>query len=71
MFLTRMGFNSRVVVTGDRTQVDLPGNVESGLKIAERILANIEGLQFVYFNEGDVVRHPLVARIIRAYEQHG
>jgi phosphate starvation-inducible protein PhoH and related proteins len=71
MFLTRMGFNSRVVVTGDRTQVDLPGNVESGLKIAERILADIEGLQFVYFNEGDVVRHPLVARIIRAYDQHG
>jgi phosphate starvation-inducible protein PhoH and related proteins len=71
MFLTRMGFNSRVVVTGDRTQVDLPGNVESGLKIAERILADIEGLRFVYFNEGDVVRHPLVARIIRAYDQHG
>jgi phosphate starvation-inducible protein PhoH and related proteins len=71
MFLTRMGFNSRVVVTGDRTQVDLPGNVESGLKIAERILADIEGIRFVYFNEGDVVRHPLVARIIKAYEQHG
>ncbi|CAN5697927.1 PhoH family protein [soil metagenome] len=71
MFLTRMGFNSRVVVTGDRTQVDLPGNIESGLKIAERILIGIEGLIFIYFNEGDVVRHPLVARIIRAYEQHG
>jgi phosphate starvation-inducible protein PhoH and related proteins len=71
MFLTRMGFNSRVVVTGDRTQVDLPTNVESGLKIAERILADIDGLKFVYFNEGDVVRHPLVARIIRAYDQHG
>jgi phosphate starvation-inducible protein PhoH and related proteins len=71
MFLTRMGFNSRVVVTGDRTQVDLPGNVESGLKVAERILAGIEGLTFVSFDDGDVVRHPLVARIIRAYEREG
>jgi len=71
MFLTRMGFNSRVVVTGDRTQVDLPGNVESGLKVAERILAGIEGLTFVMFDDGDVVRHPLVARIIRAYEREG
>jgi len=71
MFLTRMGFNSRVVVTGDRTQVDLPGNVESGLKVAERILAGIEGLIFVQFDDGDVVRHPLVARIIRAYEREG
>jgi len=71
MFLTRMGFNSRVVVTGDRTQVDLPGNVESGLKVAERILAGIDGLTFVQFDDGDVVRHPLVARIIRAYEREG
>jgi phosphate starvation-inducible protein PhoH and related proteins len=71
MFLTRMGFNSRVVVTGDRTQVDLPGNVESGLKVAERILAGIDGLIFVQFDDGDVVRHPLVARIIRAYEREG
>jgi phosphate starvation-inducible protein PhoH and related proteins len=70
MFLTRMGFNSRVVVTGDRTQVDLPGNVESGLKVAERILAGIEGLTFVGFDDADVVRHPLVARIIRAYDEH-
>jgi len=69
MFLTRMGFNSRVVVTGDRTQVDLPGNVESGLKVAERILAGIEGLTFIGFDDADVVRHPLVARIIRAYER--
>ncbi len=71
MFLTRMGFNSRVVVTGDRTQVDLPGNVESGLHVAERILAGIEGLTFVNFDDADVVRHPLVARIIRAYERDG
>ena len=69
MFLTRMGFNSRVVVTGDRTQVDLPGNVESGLRVAERILAGIDGLTFVGFDDADVVRHPLVARIIRAYER--
>lgn len=69
MFLTRMGFHSTVVVTGDRTQVDLPGNVPSGLKVAERILGGIEGIAFVHFYEGDVVRHPLVASIIRAYEQ--
>ena len=71
MFLTRMGFNSRVVVTGDRTQVDLPGNIESGLRVAERILAGIDGLTFVGFDDADVVRHPLVARIIRAYEREG
>ena len=71
MFLTRMGFNSKVVVTGDRTQVDLPGTVPSGLRVAERILAGIDGIAFVYFSEADVVRHPLVASIIRAYEQHG
>lgn len=71
MFLTRMGFNSTVVVTGDRTQVDLPGTVTSGLRVAERILAGIDGIEFVSFSEADVVRHPLVASIIRAYEQHG
>ncbi len=71
MFLTRMGFNSTVVVTGDRTQVDLPGSVQSGLRVAERILEGIDGIAFVSFGEADVVRHPLVASIIRAYEQHG
>lgn len=71
MFLTRMGFNSTVVVTGDRTQIDLPGNVLSGLRVAESILRGIDGIAFVSFNEGDVVRHPLVASIIRAYEQSG
>ncbi len=71
MFLTRMGFNSTVVVTGDRTQIDLPGNVPSGLRVAERILGGIDGISFVQFDEGDVVRHPLVASIIRAYEQQG
>jgi phosphate starvation-inducible PhoH-like protein len=69
MFLTRMGFNSTVVVTGDRTQVDLPSSVRSGLVIAEAILKGIDGIGFVQFDEGDVVRHPLVASIIRAYEQ--
>jgi phosphate starvation-inducible protein PhoH and related proteins len=71
MFLTRMGFNSKVVVTGDITQVDLPTSVKSGLSVAERILRDIEGMSFIYFTEGDVVRHPLVARIIKAYEQAG
>ncbi len=69
MFLTRMGFNSRVVVTGDITQTDLPGTVVSGLGIAERILKKVEGIGFIYFGEADVVRHPLVARIVKAYEQ--
>ena len=69
MFLTRMGFNSKVVVTGDITQTDLPGSIKSGLAVAERILKDIEGISFLYFSEGDVVRHPLVARIVRAYER--
>lgn len=71
MFLTRMGFNSKVVVTGDVTQTDLPGSVQSGLKMAEEILDDIEGIGFVYFTKADVVRHPLVASIINAYESHG
>ncbi len=69
MFLTRMGFNSTVVVTGDTTQVDLPGNVKSGLAETERILKDIEGISFIYFTESDVVRHPLVASIVKAYEK--
>lgn len=68
MFLTRMGFSSKVVVTGDITQVDLPRHQKSGLTEAQRILKNIEGIEFVYFNESDVVRHPLVGKIIRAYD---
>ncbi len=71
MFLTRMGFGSTVVVTGDVTQTDLPGSVDSGLRLAARILADIDGIAFVAFDKGDVVRHPLVAKIIRAYEQEG
>lgn len=69
MFLTRMGFNSKVVVTGDITQIDLPTSKHSGLLAAQKILQGIEGISFVYFKESDVVRHPLVARIIKAYEE--
>ena len=68
MVLTRMGFNSKVVVTGDVTQTDLPGNVQSGLTDAENILKGIDGIEFLYFSEQDVVRHALVASIIKAYE---
>ena len=68
MFLTRMGFNSKVVVTGDITQIDLPSGTASGLKEAERILKGVEGIRFNYFSELDVVRHELVKRIIKAYE---
>ncbi len=71
MFLTRLGANSRAIVTGDLTQIDLPKNVESGLVQAESILQGIEGIGFVYFDKADVVRHRLVKDIIRAYEQHG
>ncbi len=69
MFLTRLGEGSRMVVTGDRSQVDLPRGVSSGLAEAERILANVRGVSFSYFTAADVVRHPLVARIIEAYER--
>lgn len=69
MFLTRLGANSKAVVTGDTTQIDLPLSREtSGLVICERVLSNVRGVKFVYFNEKDVVRHPLVKRIIKAYE---
>ena len=68
MFLTRMGFNSTVVVTGDATQTDLPGSVRSGLGVARNILSDIDGINFVTFKDSDVVRHPLVASIVRAYE---
>lgn len=67
MFLTRMGFGSTVVVTGDVTQTDLPGGVPSGLSVAERTLYDVDGIAFVRFGEQDVVRHPLVAAIVRSY----
>jgi phosphate starvation-inducible PhoH-like protein len=70
MFLTRIGFGSKAVITGDVTQVDLPTGKRSGLIEAERVLANLEGIEFVYFNDKDVVRHKLVQMIIRAYEEH-
>ena len=69
MFLTRLGEGSRMVITGDRTQIDLPRGVPSGLQDAERILKGVKGVSFNYFNSSDVVRHPLVARIIEAYER--
>jgi phosphate starvation-inducible PhoH-like protein len=68
MFLTRLGQGSRMVVTGDRSQVDLPRGVTSGLREAERILENVRGISFNYFTAKDVVRHPMVARIIEAYD---
>ncbi|WP_255509527.1 PhoH family protein [Oceaniovalibus sp. ACAM 378] len=71
MFLTRLGRNSRMVITGDRTQVDLPRGAQSGLQDAERLLSGIDKISFNYFTSKDVVRHPLVAKIIEAYEADG
>lgn len=68
MFLTRLGFGSKMVITGDRTQVDLPKGTQSGLNVAETILKQVKGIDFHYLEQGDVVRHPLVAKIIHAYE---
>ena len=70
MFVTRLGFNSKAVITGDVTQIDLPTARRSGLLEAVDILKNVEGLTFVHFDESDVVRHHLVQRIIRAYDEH-
>jgi len=69
MFLTRLGFGSKAVITGDITQVDLPENKVSGLIEVQGILKGIEGIEFVYFSEKDVVRHPLVQDIIKAYDR--
>ncbi len=68
MFLTRLGYDSKAVITGDVTQVDLPHRTQSGLVEVERLLAGIPGIDFIYFSEVDVVRHPLVAAIIKAYD---
>ena len=68
MFLTRLGFGSTAVVTGDMTQIDLPRHVKSGLKDAVDVLRGVEGVSFTFFESRDVVRHPLVARIVNAYE---
>src|SRR6202161_4364933 len=70
MFVTRLGFNSKAVITGDVTQIDLPNARRSGLLEAIDILKKVEGLTFVHFDESDVVRHHLVQRIIRAYDEH-
>src|SRR5216110_1547872 len=70
MFVTRLGFNSKAVITGDVTQIDLPSARRSGLLEAVDVLKNVQGLSFVYFDEADVVRYHLVQRIIRAYDEH-
>jgi phosphate starvation-inducible protein PhoH and related proteins len=70
MVLTRLGFNSRMVVTGDLTQTDLPSHQTSGLAMAEKILRHVEGIAFCHLTQADVVRHPLVQRIVMAYETH-
>jgi phosphate starvation-inducible PhoH-like protein len=70
MFLTRIGFGSKAVITGDVTQIDLPTGRRSGLVEAERVLSGVEGIEFVYFTDRDVVRHRLVQMIIKAYESH-
>ena len=69
MFLTRLGLNSRVVITGDKTQIDLPTHADSGLLQVENILRDIDGIALVYLDAGDVIRHRLVKDIIRAYER--
>ncbi|WP_163526396.1 PhoH family protein [Halobacillus ihumii] len=68
MFLTRLGFGSKMIITGDITQVDLPKGVTSGLKVAEQKLGSVKGSEFIHLDQTDVVRHPLVQRIIDAYE---
>ncbi len=70
MFLTRIGFGSVAVVTGDVTQIDLPKHVKSGLRDANEVLREVDGISFTFFTAKDVVRHPLVQKIVRAYEQH-
>jgi phosphate starvation-inducible protein PhoH and related proteins len=69
MFLTRLGFGSKMVITGDQTQIDLPKGAKSGLIAAEGILKNVKGISFIFLETSDVVRHPLVGRIIEAYEK--
>lgn len=70
MFLTRIGFNSKAVITGDITQVDLPRGAKSGLRHAIEVLSDVDDISFNFFSADDVVRHPVVARIVRAYEEH-
>ncbi len=70
MFLTRIGYNSKAVITGDITQIDLPVGKMSGLIEARNVISGVDGISFIHFNEKDVVRHPLVQRIVRAYENY-
>lgn len=70
MFLTRLGFHSKAVITGDITQIDLPYNKKSGLVLVQNILSRIDGISFVYFTDKDVVRHPLVQSIIKAFDRY-
>ncbi|ANB55683.1 phoH-like family protein [Anoxybacillus sp. B7M1] len=71
MFLTRLGFGSKMVITGDISQIDLPRGVQSGLAAAKDILSSVSGISFVFLEQADVVRHPLVGKIIEAYDQAG
>ena len=70
MFLTRLGFGSKAVVTGDITQIDLPPGKTSGLIEAMKVVGQVEGIAFVYFDDRDVVRHKLVQQIVKAYEAY-
>ena len=70
MFLTRIGFGSTAVITGDVTQVDLPRGTQSGLRHGIDVLNNVDGISFTFFQAKDVVRHPLVQKIVTAYEKH-
>ena len=70
MFLTRMGHNTKMMITGDMTQIDLPRSTSSGLREAVKILDGIEGISFIYMNDSDIVRHKLVTRIVKAYDQY-
>jgi phosphate starvation-inducible PhoH-like protein len=69
MFLTRLGNNARMVITGDLSQIDLPIGIESGLKQAAKILKNISDIAFINFDENDIVRHPVVSKIVVAYDK--
>ena len=69
MFLTRIGYGSKAIITGDITQTDLPSKIQSGLVEAKNILTRIKGIEFIYFSKDDVVRHKLVSNIIDAYEK--
>jgi phosphate starvation-inducible PhoH-like protein len=71
MFLTRLGFGSKAVITGDITQIDLPTARQSGLVEALKVIKAVDGISFIHFDDKDVVRHPLVQQIVKAYEAYG